>query len=71
MFTLRKTETGKVIYRCHGCGWECELTAMDQLAAADDALACNETHKCVVEMRPSPDSRAPQGELSQTTRSSI
>jgi hypothetical protein len=25
MFSLRETEDGKFLYRCHACGWECEL----------------------------------------------
>ena len=53
MFSLRETESGKFIYRCHGCGWERELTATERVAAADEALACNKTHKCSTEL-PSP-----------------
>lgn len=52
MFSLREAESGEFIYRCHGCGWDCELTATDQLAAAVGAMACKEAHKCAVEMRP-------------------
>lgn len=52
MFSLRETESGKFIYRCHGCGREIELTAMDKVAAADEAVACNETHKCATEQPP-------------------
>ena len=59
MFSLRETESGKFIYRCHACGWERELTAMDQVAAADEAPACNEAHKCALEMRPASDEKAP------------
>jgi len=58
MFSLRETETGKFIYRCHTCGWEHELTATDKVAAADEALACNQTHKCAAEVRPWPDTKA-------------
>lgn len=53
MFSLRETESGKFIYRCHGCGWERELTAAARVAAADEALACNKSHKCSTEL-PSP-----------------
>ncbi len=34
------------MYRCQTCGWECELMAPDQATAADQAIACNQTHKC-------------------------
>lgn len=60
MFTLRETESGEFIYRCHGCGWERELTAADQVSRADEAVACNEAHECAAEMRPSSDTRAPK-----------
>jgi hypothetical protein len=30
MFSLKETDAGKFIYRCHACGWECELMATDQ-----------------------------------------
>ena len=53
MFSLRETESGRFIYRCHGCGWERELAATERVAAADEALACNKTHKCSTEL-PSP-----------------
>jgi DNA-directed RNA polymerase subunit RPC12/RpoP len=46
MFSLQETEDGKFMYRCHTCGWECELMAPDQAIAADQAIACNQTHKC-------------------------
>jgi DNA-directed RNA polymerase subunit RPC12/RpoP len=46
MFSLRETEDGKFIYRCHRCGWECELMAPGQATAADQAIAYNQTHKC-------------------------
>jgi hypothetical protein len=50
MFSLRETEDGKFIYRCHSCGWECELAAPDQSTAADQAVAFNQTHKCAAEV---------------------
>lgn len=55
MFSLRETESGSFVYRCHGCGREIELKAMDKVAAADEAVACNETHECVTEVLPSSD----------------
>jgi len=51
MFSLREIESGKFIYRCHGCGSERELKAIDQVAAADEAVACNAAHKCHSELR--------------------
>lgn len=60
MFSLREPENGKFTYRCHGCGWEGELTATDQVAAADEAITCNEAHKCALEMRPLSDTKAPK-----------
>jgi hypothetical protein len=50
MFSLQETEDGKFIYRCHSCGWECELVAPDKVTAADQAIACSQTHKCVAEV---------------------
>jgi hypothetical protein len=50
MFSLMETERGKLIYRCHGCGSERELNATDQVAAADEAVACNAAHQCGSEM---------------------
>jgi hypothetical protein len=49
MFSLRETEDGKFMYRCHTCGWECELMAPDQATAADQAIASNQTHKCAAQ----------------------
>lgn len=60
MFSLRETETGKFMYRCHACAWEHELTALDKLAAADEAVACNQTHTCTAEVRPLSDTKAPR-----------
>jgi hypothetical protein len=60
MFSLRGTEDGKFIYRCHACGWECELMATDQVTAADQAVACDQTHKCVAESSPPSDTEAPK-----------
>jgi hypothetical protein len=60
MFSLRETETGKFIYRCHVCGLEHELTATDKVAAADEAVGCSETHKCAPELPPLSDTKAPR-----------
>jgi hypothetical protein len=60
MFSLRETEAGKFIYRCHACGWEHELAATAKVAAADEAVSCSETHKCAPELRPSSDTKAPR-----------
>lgn len=61
MFSLSEPEDGKFIYRCHGCGRERELTATDQVAAADEAITCNKVHKCALEMRTQDElSRCPQ-----------
>ena len=39
MFSLKETADGKFIYRCHGCDSETELMALDQMMAADQAVA--------------------------------
>jgi hypothetical protein len=52
MFTLSQTGSGKLVYRCHGCRWECELTATDQVALADEEMACNEGHECSIRNPP-------------------
>ncbi len=46
MFSLRETDDGKFIYRCHACGWEYELMATDQAIAVDQAVAYTQSHKC-------------------------
>ena len=46
MFSLRETADGRFIYRCHGCDSETELMALDQMMAADQAVAYSQTHKC-------------------------
>ena len=60
MFSLSGPENGKLTYRCHGCGWEIELTATDQVAAADEAITCNDAHKCALYVRPLSDTKAPK-----------
>jgi hypothetical protein len=60
MFSLRETEAGKFLYRCHACAWEHELTATHKVAAADEAVACNETHKCAPALPPLSDTKAPR-----------
>jgi len=50
MFSLRETESGKFVFRCQGCGWEREFTPADQVAAADQALAWHEAHRCATEL---------------------
>lgn len=60
MFSLSQTENGKFTYRCHGCGRESELTATDQVAAADEAITCNEAHKFALEMRSLSETKAPK-----------
>jgi hypothetical protein len=60
MFTLRETEDHRFIYRCRACGWECELIATDQVAAADEALECTKTHKCCAEQLPPLATRNPK-----------
>ena len=52
MFSLTETEIGKFIYRRNGCGSEHELTATNQVAAVDEAVACDEAHKCATELPP-------------------
>jgi hypothetical protein len=37
---------------------EIELTATDQVAAADEAITCNKDHNCAFEMDPLPDTKA-------------
>jgi hypothetical protein len=49
VFSLRETDDGAFIYKCHACGWQCELTAADQNTAPDQALECDEAHKCAAE----------------------
>jgi len=46
MFSLKETADGKFIYRCHSCDSETELMALDQMMAADQAVAYSQTHKC-------------------------
>jgi len=46
MFSLRETADGKFIYHCHECGWESELTAKDQIAAAEQAVVHSQSHQC-------------------------
>jgi hypothetical protein len=58
MFSLSGTKRGEFTYRCHACGWESELTATDQIAAADEAITCNTIHNCALEMDPLPDTKA-------------
>jgi hypothetical protein len=60
MFSLRETEDGKFLYRCHACSWECELMATDQVTAADQAVAYNQTHKCAAESSSPSDTQAPK-----------
>lgn len=60
MFSLRETEDGKLMYRCHLCGWECELTATDQVTAADQAVADSQTHKCLAEPSSPSNTQAPK-----------
>jgi len=60
MFSLRETEDGKFIYRCHACGWECDLTATDQVTAADKAVAYSQSHKCLAAPASPSDTQAPQ-----------
>jgi hypothetical protein len=60
MFSLRETEEGKFIYRCHACSLEHELRATDKVAAADEAVGCSETHKCAPELPQLPDTKAPR-----------
>ena len=60
MFSLRETEDGNFLYRCHACGWECELMATDRVTAADQAVACNQTHKCVAESSSPSDTQVPK-----------
>ena len=38
MFSLRETDDGRFIYRCHRCGSECELAASDQAMAGSKQL---------------------------------
>jgi hypothetical protein len=60
MFSLREAEDGKFMYRCHACGWECELMATDQVTAADQAVAYNQTHKCAAEQSSHPNTNVPK-----------
>ena len=58
MFSLSETEKGRFIYRCHGCAWGSELTATDQIAAADEAITCSKLHNCAPKMDPLSDTKA-------------
>jgi len=46
VFSLREVEHGKFVYRCQGCGWQCEFESSDLIMAVNQALACSESHKC-------------------------
>jgi hypothetical protein len=60
VFSLRETDDGAFIYKCHACGWQCELTATDQNTAADQALPCDHTHKCAAAQPSASNTQAPK-----------
>lgn len=46
MFSLRESDDGKFIYRCHECGLESEIMGPEPANAAEQAIAHAQSHTC-------------------------